>query len=51
MWLLSCNVDKCKGMHIGKKKPKLEYTMRTENENKIFIETCEEKDIGVWITK
>ena len=51
VWLLSFNVDKCKGMHIGKNKPKLEYTMRTENENKIFIETCEEKDLGVWITK
>ena len=37
-------------MHIGKNNPKLEYTMRTENENKIFIETCEEKDLGVWIT-
>ena len=24
--------------------------MRTENENKILIETCEEKDLGVWIT-
>ena len=37
-------------MHIGKNNPKLEYTMRTENENKILIETREEKDIGVWIT-
>ena len=34
-------------MHIGKNNPKLEYTMRTENENKILIETHEEKDIGV----
>ena len=51
VWLLSFNVDKCKGMHIGKNNPKLEYTMRTENENKMFIETCEEKDLGVWITK
>ena len=24
--------------------------MRTENENKILIETREEKDLGVWIT-
>ena len=24
--------------------------MRTENENKILVETREEKDIGVWIT-
>ena len=37
-------------MHIGKNNPKLEYTMRTENENKILIETHEEKDLGVWIT-
>ena len=37
-------------MHIGKNNPKLEYTMRTENENKILIETREEKDLGVWIT-
>ena len=37
-WLLSFNVDKCKVMHIGKNNPKLEYTMRTENENKILIE-------------
>ena len=44
------NVDKCKVMNIGKNNPKLEYTMRTENENKILIETREEKDLGVWIT-
>ena len=44
-WLLSFNVDKCKVMHIGKNNPKLEYTMRTENENKILIETREEKDL------
>ena len=37
-------------MHIGKNNPKLEYTVRTENENKILIETREEKDLGVWIT-
>ena len=49
-WLLSFNVDKCKVMHIGKNNPKLEYTMRTENENKILIETRDEKDLGVWIT-
>ena len=49
-WLLSFNVDICKVMHIGKNNPKLEYTMRTENENKILIETREEKDLGVWIT-
>ena len=49
-WLLSFNIDKCKVMHIGKNNPKLEYTMRTENENKILIETREEKDLGVWIT-
>ena len=49
-WLLSFNVDKCKVIHIGKNNPKLEYTMRTENENKILIETREEKDLGVWIT-
>ena len=49
-WLLSFNVDKYKVMHIGKNNPKLEYTMRTENENKILIETREEKDLGVWIT-
>ena len=39
-----------KVMHIGKNNPKLDYTMRTENENMILIETSEEKDIGVWIT-
>ena len=49
-WLLSFDVDKCKGMHIGKNNPKLDYTMRTENENRILIETSEEKDLGVWIT-
>ena len=49
-WLLSFNVDKCKVMHIGKNNPKLDYTMRTENENRILIETSEEKDLGVWIT-
>ena len=49
-WLLSFNVDKCKVMHIGKNNPKLDYTMRTENENRILIETSEERDIGVWIT-
>ena len=49
-WLLSFNIDKCKVMHIGKNNPKLEYTMITENENKILIETREEKDLGVWIT-
>ena len=38
-------------MHIDKNNPKLEYTMGTENENRILIETCEEKDLGVWITK
>ena len=43
--LLSFNV-----VHIVKNNPKLEYTMRTENENRILIETCEEKDLGVWIT-
>ena len=37
-------------MHIGKNNPKVDYTMRTENENRILIETSEEKDIGVWIT-
>ena len=37
-------------MHIGKNNLKLEYTMRTENEYRILIETCEEKDLGVWIT-
>ena len=35
-------------MHIGKNNPKLEYTMRTEN--RILIETREEKDLGVRIT-
>ena len=49
-WLLSFNVDKCKVMHIGKNNPKLDYTMRTENENRILIETSKEKDLGVWIT-
>ena len=49
-WLLSFNVDKCKVTHIGKNNPKLDYTMRTENENSILIETSEEKDLGVWIT-
>ena len=43
-------LTKCKVMYIGKNNPKLEYTMRTENENKILIETREEKDLGVWIT-
>ena len=47
---MTFNVDKCKDMHIGKNNPKLEYTMRTENENKILIEIREEKDLGVWIT-
>ena len=37
-------------MHIGKNNPKLDYTMRTENENRVLIETSEEKDLGVWIT-
>ena len=49
-WLLSFNVDKCKVMHIGKNNPKLDYTMRSENENRILIETSEEKNLGVWIT-
>ena len=49
-WLLSFNVDKCKVMHIGKNNPKLEYTMRTENENRILIETREEKDLCVCTT-
>ena len=49
-WLLSFNVDTCKVMHIGKNNPKLDYTMRTENENRILIETSEERDLGVWIT-
>ena len=49
-WLLSFNVDKCKVMHIGKNNPKLDYTMRTENENRMLIETSEENDLGVWIT-
>ena len=40
-WLLSFNVDKCKVMHIGKNNPKLDYTMRTENENRILIETSQ----------
>ena len=47
-WLLSFNVDKCKVMHIGKNNPKIDYIMRTEN--RILIETSEEKDLGVWIT-
>ena len=37
-------------MHITKNNPKLDYIMRTENENRILIETSEEKDLGVWIT-
>ena len=37
-------------MHIDKSNPKLDDTMRTENENRILIETSEEKDLGVWIT-
>ena len=37
-------------MHIGKNNPKLDYRMRKENENRILIETSEEKDLGVWIT-
>ena len=49
-WLLSFNVNKCKVLHIGKNNPKLEYTMRTENESKILMETREENDLGVWIT-
>ena len=36
-WLLSFNVDKCKVMHIGKNNPKLDYAMRTDNENRILI--------------
>ena len=39
-----------KVMHIGKNNPKIDYIMRTENENRILIETSEEKDLGVWIT-
>ena len=35
-------------MHIDKNNPKLEYTMI--NENRILIETSEEKDPSVWIT-
>ena len=37
---------------IGKNNPKLEYTMRTANENSLLIETREDKNIGVglWIT-
>ena len=39
-------------MHIGKHNPNLEYTMRTDNENRIVSETCEENNLGVslWIT-
>ena len=37
-------------MHIGKNNPKIDYIMRTENVNRILIETSEEKDLGVWIT-
>ncbi len=36
-------------MHIGKSNPKLDYN-ENGNENRILIETSEEKDLGVWIT-
>ena len=32
---------------IGKNNPKLDYTMITENENRMLIETREEKTVGV----
>ena len=39
------NMSKCKVMHVGKKNPKLQYTM-----NGAVLDTVEEeKDLGVWM--
>ena len=41
------NTSKCKRMHIGKDKPKIEYTMTTKNNNIALAETVQEKDLGI----
>ena len=44
-WGMQFNVSKCKVMHVGRKNPRLQYTM-----NGNVLDTVEEeKDLGVWM--
>ena len=48
IWQLPFNKDKCKVMHIGKKKEKRKYYMQNDVGIKVPLETVsEEKDLGV----
>ena len=46
-WQLHFNVDKCKVIHYGKKKPKHKYTMVTTQISQPLRVDLEEKDLGV----
>ena len=48
-WLLSFNANKCKRVHMGYDNPKHQYHMRTPMGQVILEETCEERDLGVWL--
>ena len=51
-WLMRLNLDKCKIMHFGKKNPRINYTMKSyDNEELIQIEKTEsERDLGIQIS-
>ena len=51
-WLMRLNLDKCKIMHFGKKNPRINYTMKSyDNEELIQIEKTEsERDLGIQVS-
>jgi ribonuclease P/MRP protein subunit RPP40 len=46
-WGMAFNIKKCKIMHLGFNNPGQEYTM----DGQVLEETCEERDIGVIMSK
>ena len=46
-WNLYFNVSKCHVMHLGAKNPRVDYTMRLDNDLKKIDSCIEEKDLGV----
>ena len=49
IWLLNLNLEKCKGMHIGKNTG-ANYTMETLGSTVELTKKDFEKDLGVWVT-
>jgi gas vesicle protein len=51
-WLMRLNLDKCKVMHLGKRNPKINYTMKNYNNDlsTIIEKTESERDLGIQVS-